>query len=138
MIAINGFDESDDDCVLFTPPPAAPASPIPVPASPDVVPALPPAAVVAPAAAPAGSANLWFAQQVKTPANPAQPDSDEDSLLEEAKQSNGMLPAMKGGQKKATKDGKGKRKIMRNTATPRSPRTPKSKKQNKCKSSTTQ
>ena len=40
-----------------------------------------------------------------------------------------MLPARKGAQKKATKDGKGKRQRMRKTTTPLSPRTPKSKKQ---------
>ena len=119
MIAINGFDDSDDDCVLFTHPPVVPASPVLVPGSPVVVPALPPTAFptsqhAAPAAAPAGPANLWYAQQIKAPANPALSDSDDDSVLAEAKQSNGMLPAMKGCQKKATKDGKGKMQRMRN------------------------
>ena len=43
LIAINGFDDSDDDCVLFTPPQVghiAPTSPIVAPAI-----DLPPAAV---------------------------------------------------------------------------------------------
>ena len=120
LIAINGFDDSDDDCVLCTPPHVghlAPTSPI---VAPEI--ALPPAAVhtspnVAPvnALAPVatvGPANLWFGQHFQAPATPAKSD-DEDSLLEEANKSNGMLPAKKGAQKKATKDGKGKRQRMR-------------------------